>query len=57
MAEQLVGAYSFDIAFIGAAGIDVTRGTTFNELIGVTRAMAVAASKVVIVASSKKLTH
>jgi len=58
MAEQLVSAYSFDIAFIGAAGIDVTRGTTtFNELIGVTRAMAVAASKVVIVASSKKLTH
>ena len=58
MAEQLVSAYSFDIAFIGAAGIDVNRGTTtFNELIGVTRAMAAAASKVVIVASSKKLTH
>ena len=58
MAEQLVSAYSFDIAVIGAAGIDVNRGTTtFNELIGVTRAMAAAASKVVIVASSKKLTH
>ena len=58
MAEQLVSAYSFDIAFIGAAGIDVNRGTTtFNELIGVTRAMAAAASKVVILASSKKLTH
>ena len=38
--------------------IDVNRGTTtFNELIGVTRAMAAAASKVVILASSKKLTH
>ena len=58
MAEQLVSAYSFDIAFIGAAGIDVNRGTTtFNELIGVTRAMAEAASKVVVLASSKKLTH
>ena len=58
MAEQLVSAYSFDIAFIGAAGIDVNRGTTtFNELIGVTRAMAAAASKVVVLASSKKLTH
>ncbi|WP_394222341.1 DeoR/GlpR family DNA-binding transcription regulator [Alteromonas gracilis] len=58
MAEQLVNAYSFDIAFIGAAGIDVNRGTTtFNELIGVTRAMASAASKVVVLASSKKLTH
>jgi len=58
MAEQLVSAYSFDIAFIGAAGIDVNRGTTtFNELIGVTRAMAEAASKVVVLASPKKLTH
>ena len=58
MAEQLVSAYSFDIAFIGAAGIDVNRGTTtFNELIGVTRAMAAAASRVVVLASSKKLTH
>ena len=58
MAEQLVSAYSFDIAFIGAAGIDVNRGTTtFNELIGVTRAMAAAAGKVVVLASSKKLTH
>ncbi len=58
MAEQLVSAYSFDLAFIGAAGIDVDRGTTtFNELTGVTRAMAAAASKVVVMASSKKLTH
>jgi DeoR/GlpR family transcriptional regulator of sugar metabolism len=58
MAEQLVSAYSFDLAFIGAAGIDVDRGTTtFNELTGVTRTMAAAASKVVVMASSKKLTH
>ncbi|WP_420934239.1 DeoR/GlpR family DNA-binding transcription regulator [Alteromonas sp. A081] len=58
MAEQLVSAYSFDIAFIGAAGIDVDRGTTtFNELTGVTRAMANAASKVVVMASAKKLLH
>ena len=58
MAEQLVSAYSYDIAFIGAAGIDVTRGTTtFNELTGVTRAMARAAKHVVIMASSQKLSH
>ena len=58
MAEQLVSAYSFDIAFIGAAGIDVERGTTtFNELTGVTRAMANAADKVVVMASAKKLSH
>ena len=58
MAEQLVSAYSFDIAFIGAAGIDVERGTTtFNELTGVTRAMANAADKVVVMASAKKVSH
>ena len=58
MAEQLVSAYSYDIAFIGAAGIDVARGTTtFNELTGVTRAMAQAAKHVVIMASAKKLSH
>ena len=58
MAEQLVSAYSFDIAFIGAAGIDIDRGTTtFNELTGVTRTMAKVASKVVVMATSKKLTH
>jgi len=58
MAEQLVSAYNFDLAFIGAAGIDVNRGTTtFNELTGVTRAMASAASKVVVMASSTKLNH
>ena len=58
MAEQLVSAYNFDLAFIGAAGIDVSRGTTtFNELTGVTRAMANAASKVVVMASSTKLNH
>ncbi|MCU7553448.1 DeoR family transcriptional regulator [Alteromonas sp. ASW11-19] len=56
MAEQLVSAYSFDIAFIGASGIDVARGTTtFNELTGLTRAMADAADKVVVMAESSKL--
>jgi len=58
MAEQLVSAYSFDIAFIGAAGIDVNRGTTtFNELTGLTRAMARAAKEVVVMATSEKLSH
>lgn len=58
MAAQLVSAYNFDFAFIGAAGIDVNRGTTtFNELTGVTRAMASAANKVVVMASSTKLNH
>ncbi|QJR80747.1 DeoR family transcriptional regulator [Alteromonas pelagimontana] len=58
MAEKMIAAYSFDLAFIGAAGIDVTRGTTtFNELTGLTRAMAKAAKRVVIMAESNKLSH
>ncbi len=56
MAEKTVAAYSFDMAFIGASGIDVARGTTtLNELTGVTRAMASSAREVVIMAESKKL--
>lgn len=58
MAEKVTQAYSFDYAFIGAAGIDVERGTTtFNELTGLTETMASAAKEVVIMAESSKLDH
>lgn len=58
MAEQMLAQYSFDVAFIGAAGLDVARGTTtFNELSGLTRTMAKAARKVVVMAGSGKLSH
>ena len=56
MAEKLVSAYNYDVAFIGASGIDVERGTTtLNELTGLTRAMADAATTVVIMAESSKV--
>lgn len=56
MAEKLVSAYNYDVAFIGASGIDVERGTTtLNELTGLTRAMAEAATDVVIMAESSKV--
>ncbi len=58
MAEQMTQAYSFDLAFIGASGLDVTRGTTtFNELTGLTQTMASAAKDVVIMAESGKFLH
>lgn len=58
MAEQLVSNYSFDLAFIGAAGIDVNRGTTtLNETFGLSRTMASGAAKVVIMAASSKLAY
>ncbi len=56
MAERMLSAYDFDFAFIGAAGIDVERGTTtFNELTNLSKVMAQNAEKVVIMAESNKL--
>ena len=58
MAEQMTRAYSFDFAFIGASGLDVSRGTTtFNELTGLTETMASTAKNVVIMAESGKFSH
>lgn len=56
MAEQMLASYDFDIAFIGAAGLDPHRGTTtFNELINLSKAMAKNSSRVVIMAEANKL--
>ncbi len=58
MAEAMLQAYNFDIAFLGAAGLDLTRGTTtFNELTSLSRVMADVSSKVVVMAESEKLTR
>ena len=58
MAEKMISAYSFDIAFIGASGLDVSRGsTTFNELTGLSKTMASVARKVVVLAESDKFSH
>ena len=56
MAERMLSAYDFDFAFIGAAGIDVDRGTTtFNELTNLSKVMAKSAKNVVIMDESNKL--
>ncbi|MCW8109093.1 DeoR family transcriptional regulator [Alteromonas ponticola] len=56
MAESMLQAYNFDIAFLGAAGLDLKRGTTtFNELTSLSRVMAEVSSKVVVMAESEKL--
>ncbi|XOV79987.1 MAG: DeoR/GlpR family DNA-binding transcription regulator [Aestuariibacter sp.] len=55
MAEQMLRSYNFDLAFVGAAGIDIHRGTTtFNELTQLTRVMAETSRKVVVLAESEK---
>ncbi|WJG09220.1 DeoR/GlpR family DNA-binding transcription regulator [Aliiglaciecola sp. LCG003] len=56
MAEQMLTAYNFDQAFLGAAGIDINRGsTTFNELTSLSRTMAEVSKQVIVLAESEKL--
>ncbi|MEP4890959.1 MAG: DeoR/GlpR family DNA-binding transcription regulator [Aliiglaciecola sp.] len=56
MAEQMLKAYNFDQAFLGAAGLDTQRGsTTFNELTSLSRTMAEVSKEVIVMAESEKL--
>ncbi|MCY1508180.1 Glucitol operon repressor [compost metagenome] len=56
VAEQVLRSYDFDQLFIGAAGLDLERGTTtFNELLGLSRVMAEVAREVIVMAEADKL--
>ena len=56
VAEQVLRSYDFDQLFIGADGIDLTRGTTtFNELLGLSRVMAEVAREVIVMVESDKI--
>jgi DeoR/GlpR family transcriptional regulator of sugar metabolism len=56
MAEQMLRAYNFDQAFLGAAGLDISRGTTtFNELTQLSKVMAEVSNEVIVLAESEKL--
>lgn len=58
MAGKMLQSYSFDLAFVGAAGLDIERGTTtYNELTQLSQEMARVAGKVVVLAESSKLRH
>uniref|UniRef100_UPI003F693E50 DeoR/GlpR family DNA-binding transcription regulator n=1 Tax=Neptunicella sp. TaxID=2125986 RepID=UPI003F693E50 len=58
MAEKILREYNFDQAFLGAAGLDLDKGTTtFNELTNLSRVMADVASEVIVMAESAKLEH
>ncbi|WP_416306723.1 DeoR/GlpR family DNA-binding transcription regulator [Neptunicella sp. SCSIO 80796] len=58
MAEQILRAYNFDQAFLGAAGLDIQKGTTtFNELTNLSRVMAEVSNQVIVMAESAKLEH
>ncbi|HEY7772740.1 MAG TPA: DeoR family transcriptional regulator [Marinagarivorans sp.] len=56
LAEQMLRAFDFDQLFIGADGIDPTRGTTtFNELFHLSRVMAEVAREVIVMAEASKI--
>jgi DeoR/GlpR family transcriptional regulator of sugar metabolism len=56
LAERILNEYDFDQLFIGADGLDLSRGTTtYNELVGLSRAMAGAAREVVVLLESVKV--
>ncbi|MFT4937738.1 MAG: DeoR/GlpR family transcriptional regulator of sugar metabolism [Paraglaciecola sp.] len=56
MAEQMLRAYNFDQAFLGAAGLDLDKGTTtFNELTQLSKVMAEVSAQVIVMAESAKL--
>lgn len=56
VAEQVLRSYDFDQLFIGADGIDLTRGTTtFNELLGLSRVMAEVAREVTVMVEADKI--
>lgn len=58
MAARVVSEYSFDLAFVGAAGLDVNRGsTTYSEHSLLSQVMVTVATRMVVVAESAKLKH
>ncbi len=56
VAESVLRSYDFDQLFIGADGLDLTRGTTtFNELIGLSQVMAEVSREVIVLIESQKI--
>ncbi len=56
VAESVLRSYDFDQLFIGADGVDLSRGTTtFNELIGLSQVMAEASREVIVMIESEKI--
>ncbi|WP_448550167.1 DeoR/GlpR family DNA-binding transcription regulator [Thalassotalea fusca] len=56
VAESVLRSYDFDQLFIGADGIDISRGTTtFNELLGLSQVMADVAREVIVMVESEKI--
>ncbi|MDV7105401.1 DeoR family transcriptional regulator [Vibrio sp. TH_r3] len=56
VAESVLRSYDFDQLFIGADGVDLSRGTTtFNELIDLSQVMADVSREVIVMIESDKV--
>ncbi len=56
VAESVLRSYDFDQLFIGADGIDLSRGTTtFNELVGLSKVMAEVSREVIVMIEADKI--
>ncbi|SON48136.1 DeoR/GlpR family DNA-binding transcription regulator [Vibrio tapetis] len=56
VAESVLRSYDFDQLFVGADGVDLSRGTTsFNELLGLSQVMAEVSREVIVMIESDKI--
>ncbi|CAI8199804.1 MAG: Glucitol operon repressor [Glaciecola sp. HTCC2999] len=56
MSEKMIQSYNFEMAFVGASGLDLNKGTTtFHELTKLSQVMSDSAQKTIVLAQSDKL--
>ncbi len=56
MSEKMIASYNFELAFVGASGIDLAAGTTtFHELTKLSQVMSQVSARTVVLAESSKL--
>lgn len=56
MSEKMIASYNFEMAFVGASGLDLAKGTTtFHELTKLSQVMSDAAQQTIVLAQANKL--
>lgn len=56
MSEKMIASYNFEMAFVGASGIDLAQGTTtFHELTKLSQVMSAVSEQTIVLAESNKL--
>ena len=56
MSEKMIASYNFEMAFVGASGLDLAKGTTtFHELTKLSQVMSDSSEQTIVLAQSDKL--